>query len=358
MKMRKKILPLLTAACFTVILPAVSVQAAQPERYTYTVSIYAGNQGTFAENAAPWITVDKTESGSTVKSSVDTAEGMVTISGLEKDDVITFDQNILQTDAVRYNAQNRYYIKGIRQSGQDNSMATYAYRVDRDADCVLAYGVKGNMVAYTVNYQDADGNELLPSETFYGNVGDKPVIAYKYRDGYEPDVRALTKTLDANETKNIFTFTYHEADRGTVTRQTGTPGITTNTITELLPGTVPAVIPGTTTEEAAETEAEGETGQEAGDAGTGGGEPAAEGENQAPLQELGDEQVPLANQDLKDLDEEEIPASSIQLDKVVKKGLPLAACIGIAIAAVSALAILAVVVKKRRDQKGITVKSE
>ncbi len=356
MKMTKKILPLLTAACFAGILPAVGVQAAQPERYTYTVTIYAGNQGTFAENAAPWITVDKTESGSKAKSSVSTAKGMITVSGLEKNDVITFDQNILQTDAVRYNAQNRYYIKGIRQSGQDNSVAAYAYRVDRDADCVLAYGVKGNMVAYTVNYQDADGNELLPSETFYGNVGDKPVIAYKYKDGYEPDVRALAKTLDANEAKNVFTFTYHEADRGIVTRQTGTPGTTTNTITELLPGAVPAAIPGTTAEEG--TADEEETGEETAEAEEEGTETAGEEEDQAPLQELGDEQVPLANQDLKDLDEEEIPASNIQLDKVVKKGLPLAACIGIAIAAVSALAILAVVVKKRRDQKGITVKNE
>lgn len=358
MKMRKKILPLLIAACFAGSLPAVDVQAAQPERYTYTVNIYAGNQGIFTKNSNPWITVDKTESGSKVKSSVSIAKGMVTVSGLEKDDVITFDQNILQTDAVKYNAQNRYYIKGVRQSGQDNSIATYAYRVDRDADCVLAYGVKGNMVAYTVNYQDAGGNELLPSETFYGNVGDKPVIAYKYADGYEPDVRALTKTLDTNEAENIFTFTYHQADRGIVTRQTGTPGTTTNTITELLPGTVPAVIPGTTAEDSEEAGAEDEAGENAGGADAEGGGAEAEGENQAPLQELGDEQVPLANQDLKDLDEEEIPASNIQLDKVVKKGLPLAACIGIAIAAVSALAILAVVVKKRRDQKGITVKSE
>jgi hypothetical protein len=30
----------------------------------------------------------------------------------------------------------------------------------------------------------------------------------------------------------------------------------------------------------------------------------------------------LANRDLKDLDEEEVPASDIQLDKVVKKGFP------------------------------------
>ena len=60
--------------------------------------------------------------------------------------------------------------------------------------------------------------------------------------------------------------------------------------------------------------------------------------------------MPLANTDLKDLDEEEVPASNIQLDKVVKKGLPLAACVGIALAASVGLGVLGVVVKRRKGK--------
>ncbi len=66
-------------------------------------------------------------------------------------------------------------------------------------------------------------------------------------------------------------------------------------------------------------------------------EAAADEEAAEPLEEIGDQEVPLANQDLKDLDEEEVPASDIQLDKVVKKGLPLAASIGIAASAAACL---------------------
>ena len=99
-----------------------------------------------------------------------------------------------------------------------------------DADYVVAYGIKGNMVAYTVNYQDASGKSLAESQTFYGNVGDKPVVAYRYVENYIPDALALTKTLSDNESENVFTFTY-------------TPGATdrivetTTTVTTTVPGT-------------------------------------------------------------------------------------------------------------------------
>ena len=109
-----------------------------------------------------------------------------------------------------------------------------------DADYVVAYGIKGNMVAYTVNYQDASGKSLAESQTFYGNVGDKPVVAYRYVENYIPDALALTKTLSDNESENVFTFTY-------------TPGATdrivetTTTVTTTVPGTAtPAGAAGTT----------------------------------------------------------------------------------------------------------------
>ena len=61
-----------------------------------------------------------------------------------------------------------------------------------------------------------------------------------------------------------------------------------------------------------------------------------------------DQDTPLANQDLKDLDDQDVPKSNTSLDsKEVKKGLPLAAGVGIGTAAVAALAAGAVILKKR-----------
>ena len=52
---------------------------------------------------------------------------------------------------------------------------------------------------------------MLPSEVFYGNVGDKPVIACKYIEGYEPQASGLTKTLKENAAENVLTFIYKPA---------------------------------------------------------------------------------------------------------------------------------------------------
>lgn len=349
MKMIKKILSALAVFCLSFSLLAVNAHAADTGGYTYTVTIYAGNQGLFTENLQ--LFVDHTRSGNTRQSEVRVESGIVTVANLAKDDIVTVD---LQTDALQLHENSRYYVKGIRRSGRDNNtVATSIFQVDRDTDYVVAYGVQGDMVAYTVNYQDAAGNELLPSNTYYGNVGDKPVVAYRYIEGYEPENLALTKTLVTNEAENVFTFVYTPVgEGGVVTRQVGTPETTTTTVTEMLPGTV-------TTTTVTTTEPGG--GDDAGDAAANEGAATAEeeapaedaGEEEAaPLTQIGDEEVPLANQDLKDLDDEEVPTSDIQLDKMVKKGLPLAACIGIAAAAAVALVVLFVFVKKRKGKKG------
>lgn len=351
----RKVLTALSLLCIGILLPAGKARAASEAEgngYSYTVTIYAGNQGKFTDNVR--LTVDHTKSGSAVRSKVNIKKGKITVEKLQKGDRISLD---LRSGSIDLGKDSRYYVKGVRQSGRDNGeVATNIFEVDRDADYVVAYGVQGDMVAYTVNYQDAQGNELLPSETFYGSVGDKPVVAYQYKDGYEPEVRALTKTLSSNEAENVFTFIYSPAERETVTRQVGTPGTTTitDTVTEVLPApAAPAAVPGT-----AQAPAAGDEGAAGADEGAAADEetiadegvPAAD-EGPA-VQQIGDQEVPLADQDLKDLDDNEVPADSIKLDKVVKKGLPLAACIGIAAAAAAGLIVLAVLLKKRKDKKG------
>lgn len=149
--------------------------------YTYTVRIYSGAQGRI--------------DGKTV----------IEISDLAYGDTVPFD-----VKSVKLKDADRYYVKGIRESGKDNStvFSSGIPKVTRDQDYVIAYGIKGDSVAYTVEYVDAQGASLAESQTFYGNPGDKPVVAFRYIEGYQPQAYNLTGTLSNNEAANVFRFVY------------------------------------------------------------------------------------------------------------------------------------------------------
>ena len=344
------------------------------EEYTYQVTFYSGNQGTF--NGTEGLSVDNHSSGS--QYAVEENGDEITVSGLKQGDIVSFN---VQAGAVQMADDSKYYLRGIRQSGRDNdTVQTSAFRVDGDAEYVLAYGIRGNQTGYTVNYQDAQGNELAPSRTYYGNVGDKPVVAYLYIEDYNPQTLALTRTLSENEAENVFTFVYTPVPTEVITE----PGDTitnTTTVTETVPGTTDeGTAAGTGTGTAGTgtagtgTGTAGTAGEGAGAAGTAGeGTGAAgEGTGAAGTDETGtagtdgtaagetdaaadegttdiqDEEVPQDNQDLTDLDEEEVPQSNINIDEEeVKKGLPMVAGVAIGVLAVAALGVIIVLVRKR-----------
>ena len=160
-----------------------TAEAAESEAYTYTVRIFAGAQGTI-------------NGGSVAE-----------YTGLKAGDVVSFDRG-----SVSLKDNSKYYVSGIRESGKDNFDSDHpqlsAVTVTGDADYVVAYGILGDSVQYTVNYTDASGNKIAKSETYYGNVGDSPVIAFKYIEGYSPQAYNLTKTLSENSAANVFTFVY------------------------------------------------------------------------------------------------------------------------------------------------------
>ena len=329
MKKWKRLLVSLLTVSMTLGASTMSVMADDTTPYTYKVTLSAGNKGTI--------------NGQNKFEQADIASGST----------VTFNLNDIQV------TDDKYYVKGIRLSGRDNdeALAAPSFTVDKDADYVVAYGIKGNMVAYTVNYQDASGNSLAESQTFYGNVGDKPVVAYRYVENYIPDALALTKTLSDNESENVFTFTY-------------TPGATdrivetTTTVTTTVPGTA---TPGTGTGNVGT--AGGTTGgTTGGTAGTTGGtttgttggttdgtttgttdgtttdndsqDTTAKDKDTATSE---DEQTPKS---LVDLDDEDTPKGNIDAkDKTSKT--PIAAGIGIIVVAVAALAGLIVFLKKR-----------
>lgn len=322
-KCKKMFLSVLTIGMLSTLL-AMNVMAAEP--YTYTVNLYAGNMGTV-------------DGGSVVKLT-DLAAGMV----------VDFNNvNMQATD-------DKYYVKGVRLSGRDNSqiLTNYSFKANTDADYVVAYGISANRVAYTVNYQDADGNTLAQSKTLYGDIGDKPVVAYEYIENYIPDMLALTGTLSANEAENVFTFTYTPGEAGTVTTETTVvtvlvPGTTTTTTTEVADGTETGTVGTTGTTGTAGTTGTNAATATTTDAGAtsaaAAGNAAAMGNDTTGTVTSPDEGTP---QGLVDLDEEETPASDIKLDE--KTGFPIA--IGIAIGAVALIGVVAfLLIRKRRHAK-------
>jgi hypothetical protein len=179
------------------VLMIVALAAFQSERsfaakdYKYTVTVYSGEQGTF-NGKKVW--TKQCEEGELV--------------------TITFKK-------LGFKLKNKkYYARGFRITGHDNDETTgsqtMTFKVDSDVSYAVAYGIKGNLVSYTVKYLDKETDESLRSDdTFYGMPGDKPVVSFRYIDGYEPDTYNITKTLSKDESKNVMYFYYTKAGTGT-----------------------------------------------------------------------------------------------------------------------------------------------
>lgn len=321
MRKTRRFLSMLAAFCL--ILTASVPALAAEDDYTYTVRIYSGKQGTI--------------DGSDVKE----------YTGLHYGERVSF----YPQSAVTLNDNSKYYVRGLRESGKDNSesVAAASFTVTGDADYVVAYGLLGSAVQYTVRYVDANGAELLPSETFYGNVGDSPVIAYRFVEGYQPQAYNLTGELYEDASQNVYTFTYRQ-----VTTPTTTP-TTAPTTAATTPTTTAANTPTTTAADnannPAETPAENPTVNPAENpAEDPAASTAAENESDANTPEETDPQevvdiresdAPLANQQL--------PGGDVSSDGTA---FPTAAKIGIAgLGAVAAAGIVYLVIRMKKKSK-------
>ena len=323
MRRWKKALASLLGGCLMLGMVSTGVSAAQAGTYTYTITLSAGNMGTISGQ-----------------------EKTVYTGAVYGESWASFDLSQVQV------TDERYYVKGIRLSGRDNAdaLAAPAFRVTGDADYVVAYGVRGDQVAYTVQYQDEDGETLAASQTFYGNVGDKPVVAYRYVDGYSPQSLALTKTLSANEAENIFTFVYTQGDPDTIVR--------TETETTVVTGepSVITVVAGAPA--AAGTAAGGTAAGAAGGTGTGGAADAGDGTAAGEVADGGtetveEEPVPEGTQDIVDLDEEETPLGDLEIEDNTganAEGLSMVGSVAVAAAAgVILICLIVYLMKKRRS---------
>ena len=295
------------------------------KEYTYTVTLYAGKEGTFADGSSE-----------------------MKFTGLKTGDVVSFAGQI---SGVKLKDSEKYYVKGVRESGKDNNtVSAPAFTVDSDREYVVAYGIKGDMVSYTVNYQDESGSALRQSETFYGVVGDKPVVAFQYIDGYQPQAYNLTKTLSSNEADNVFTFTYKKITTGSDNGNNNGSNNGNGTSTDNNSGT--GTNNGNTGNNNASaasntngtgTANNGNTGSTAND--TAGNNQANNGQTV----ESADSETPKEQVDLDD--DEQVPLANIDADKKAKKrpaGI-MYALIGIALAAILGIIILVITFRKKKQ---------
>lgn len=339
MRYLKKIRMMLLALVLAALTMGQSQTAfAADEEYTYTVRLFAGNLG------------ELTGDGLQIESagaSVDSDKDQVVISGLRYGDTV----RIIYQEAAA-SADERYYVRGVRRSGRDNTEAEApTFEVACDRDYVVAYAVSGDLVGYTVHYLDASGNPLMPSDTYYGNAGERQYVSSRYIDGYQPQALNLVKTLSANESENVFEFRYTPVPEGTTapTAPTAPTETTTTTTTVTAPAT-PAT-PGTTapTTPAApeEPDAEPDEGEEDQDEGIGGDAGVV----------VPDEEVPQADRpdQMQDLDDEEVPLANLGQNQNSRVMGYLPVYIGIGVAAALALAGTAVYLKKRRKAPAVTV---
>ena len=233
----KKLLSLLLAASLLCAFPALSLTAraedAQPEEpLTYRVRLFPGAQG--AINAERIVSAQLGDRQ--IACPVKMENGVCVLEELPYGAIVTFHTDEETEGGVALNraanADSKYYVRGVRESGQDNQVVEAAsFTVTADQDYVVAYGIRGEMVAYTVRFEDEAGNELAPPLVRHGNVGDKPVVAYQYIEGYRPQAYNLTKTLDADAEKNVFTFTYAPIEVNVTVQTVVNPAVT------VVPGT-------------------------------------------------------------------------------------------------------------------------
>lgn len=321
MKMWKKILTLAFAAVMIFSLSTETVLASQirrDEETTYTVTLYSGNSE-FKDKE----TVKASVSGITLTEGKNFAysTNKITVSGLKASEQFSFSisaENIVNVKTVQDTTINgvtvkgeQYYVKGFVPSGQSEERGLPTLTVTNedisDVDYVVAYGIVGDQVSYTVKYQDTNGKTLAPDDIFFANIGDKPIVAYKNIPGYAPVVKAYTQTIDQEGLS--FTFVYDkvptQSTKEVVTEETEYNYVTVGGETIIVNGggTASNVTGGG-------AGAGGDADANAEDAAGAGEETVIPGIDESEIVDLDDEETPLANVEV-DGDSAEDSSSSV-----------------------------------------------
>lgn len=269
---------------------AVPTVAMASEDYTYTVRVFSGNKG-----------------------DVDGQE-MVSLEYHKGDAIdLTTDIGIDVTDPA-------YYHKGFREAGRDDEFEYRSFDVNRDLDLVVSYGMRTQMARLTVHFQEYQTGKPLATEdgsteaTYEFKIGDKPVVPFKYVEGYRPLYRNLTGTI-TEDTDWYLDYVPLQAgeepvtqtDEGTAQQQTGSQGTGTTTGNQTTGGADGEAASNAQPGGADDTtggNADGNAGQQVSTDEDG----TASGDIYPPTQDIGDNDVPLYDA----LDSKKKPESATQ----------------------------------------------
>ena len=200
---RRALCVLVVALVAGMMFATVPAYAEDGDGYSYTIRVYGGNEGTLSGG--------------------DPAEYTVAYG----------EEFVLDRKWVTLNDGSKYYVKGFRESGQDE-LSHERFTVTEDKDFVVAYGVQRDLVSYTLHFVRSGTTQALADPvTYYGNKGDKPVAAAEFIEGYRPLYRNITGTL-GDEGTNNWTFEYVREEQpatNTTTTTTTTNRQTTTTTT-------------------------------------------------------------------------------------------------------------------------------
>lgn len=175
--------------------------------YTYTVRIYTGNQGTVNQTVAATYLANLASAGATITYGTDEIKitGIPAVNPADGNAYrVTFSETMVNI------TNDKYLIRGIRESGRDNNTAVASVGVTKDLDLVVAYYIKNGAVQYTVHYVDENAAEIAASETHYGNAGDSLALAFHYVEGYIPAAYNGRITLADDPADNVFYFPYEK----------------------------------------------------------------------------------------------------------------------------------------------------
>ncbi len=333
MKTTKKIIGLILSllVAFTGMISFSTVASAEEAKYTYTIKVVLG--GTGEEGAA------FTDAVSDKKISEDCLE----FTGLNYGDSFNFTPQtavqITPTSTVDDEGNPvelaKYYVKGFRRSG-DKELAPSAIQVTGDETYVIAYGV-GDVVPYTVKYQDEAGATLLDTVTYYGAEGEEVYVPYRYVEGYVPQMLNIhVKSLKKDQE---LVFTYKKIKAGTNTVYTETTNTEYSTVVGD-PQYTYQIIPGQVAENAGIVTNRNPTAGGNAAAGDNGANNETAGDAAGDEEtEIDDNQVPRGIEEIEEIPDEEVPEAvdNAALFTRYMRYLILIAIIGLLIATIAVI---------------------
>lgn len=297
----------------TVLMPAVKVRAAE----SYTVTFRPGNVGAFALSAdAAGGAKENAEAVAALNYAGYEVE--VTLRGAIK---VTVPAGAAVPAAPSYIvAEDGYFVKDTSIWGPAGET------VDRNMDFVVDYGKLVDGVEYTVEYVDSSsGESIAPVYITQANAGESRTVTAPSQIVISGGVvynltseASLEKVLDADASKNVFTFRYSTEPAGSVEEEIvtyvdGGTVITTETVTTVIDNGQTVATGGTLA---------------GGGAGAGADANAGAGEEEQDTVQIEDEQTPLADQvpgndagddrgELVTIDEEEVALAATPFEKSV-----------------------------------------